>query len=56
MEGVIVTSRQKMIHHDAMYEPTGVKRGQGYLNHLTAAIAKDAVHAIDLYTFLCLSL
>ena len=48
------TNRQHMIHDDAMYEPTGIKRRLDYLNRPTAAIVKDALHVIGLSTFPCL--
>ena len=50
----VATNRQHMIHDDAMYEPTGIKRRLDYLNRPTAAIVKDALHVIGLSTFPCL--
>ena len=50
----VATNRLHMIHDDAIYEPTGVKRRLDYLNRPTAAIVKDALHVIGLSTFPCL--
>ena len=52
----VATNRQHMIHDDAMYKPTGIKRRLDYLNRPTAAIVKDALHVIGHRTFPCLSL